>query len=119
MKITDIRCAIIGENPIIRITTDSGLSGYGPVEHTKPYIKPQIDMLREAVTGEDPTLVERIMIKLRPRSGFKPWGAAVSAIEIALWDLAGKAAGLPIHKLLGEIALAQRCLAEEDKGFFD
>ncbi len=101
MKITDIRCAIIGENPIIRILTDAGLSGYGPVEHTKPYIKPHLAMLREAVIGEDPTLVERIMIKLRPRGAFKPWGAAVSAIEIALWDLAGKAAGLPIHKLLG------------------
>jgi L-alanine-DL-glutamate epimerase-like enolase superfamily enzyme len=32
---------------------------------------------------------------------FKPWGAAVSAIEMALWDLAGKAAGLPVYKLLG------------------
>jgi L-alanine-DL-glutamate epimerase-like enolase superfamily enzyme len=32
---------------------------------------------------------------------FKPWGAAVSAIEFALWDLAGKAAGVPVYKLLG------------------
>jgi len=32
---------------------------------------------------------------------FKPWGAAVSAIEVALWDIAGKAAGLPVYKLLG------------------
>jgi L-alanine-DL-glutamate epimerase-like enolase superfamily enzyme len=32
---------------------------------------------------------------------FKPWGAAVSAIEIALWDIAGQAAGVPVYKLLG------------------
>ena len=77
MKITDIRCAIIGDNPIVRIVTNAGLSGFGPVEHTKPFIKPHIAMLREALIGDDPTLVERIMIKLRPRGAFKPWGAAV------------------------------------------
>jgi L-alanine-DL-glutamate epimerase-like enolase superfamily enzyme len=32
---------------------------------------------------------------------FKPWGSAVSAIEMALWDIAGKAAGVPVYKLLG------------------
>ncbi len=101
MKITAISCALIGENPIIRIKTNAGLSGYGPVEHTKPTIKPHIAMLAEALIGQDPTLVERCMIPLRPRGAFKPWGAAVSAIEIALWDIAGKAAGVPVHKLLG------------------
>ena len=45
--------------------------------------------------------VERVVRKIRPRGGFKPWGSAVSAIEMALWDLAGKAAGLPVYKLLG------------------
>ena len=35
------------------------------------------------------------------RGGFKPWGAAVSAIEMALWDIAGKAASLPVYRLLG------------------
>jgi L-alanine-DL-glutamate epimerase-like enolase superfamily enzyme len=101
MKVTDIRCAIIGENPVVRVCTDAGISGFGPVEYTKPYIKPHVAMLREAVIGADPTLVERAMIPLRPRGAFKPWGAAVSAIEIALWDIAGKAAGVPVHKLLG------------------
>src|SRR5918992_420020 len=57
--------------------------------------------LKCAVIGEDPTNVERVMRKIRQRGGFKPWGSAVSAIEMALWDLAGKAAGLPVYKLLG------------------
>ncbi|MCL4862206.1 MAG: mandelate racemase/muconate lactonizing enzyme family protein [Caldilineaceae bacterium] len=56
---------------------------------------------RELVLGEDPTNVERVMFKLRRLGAFKPWGSAVSAIEVALWDIAGKAAGLPVYKLLG------------------
>ena len=101
MKVTDVRCAVIGENPVVRVVTDAGIDGFGPVEFTKPFIRPHVAMLREAVIGADPTLVERAMIPLRPRGAFKPWGAAVSAIEIALWDIAGKAAGVPVHKLLG------------------
>ena len=101
MKITDIRCALIGQYPIVRILTDAGIDGLGPVEHTKPYIVPHVLYLRDALLGEDPTNVERVMLKIRQRGAFKPWGAAVSAIEIALWDIAGKAAGVPIYKLLG------------------
>jgi len=41
------------------------------------------------------------MLRIRRLGGFKPWGSAVSAIEMALWDIAGKASGLPVHKLLG------------------
>jgi len=51
--------------------------------------------------GEDPTDVARVMLKIRRMGSFKPWGSAVSAIEMALWDIAGKAAGLPVYKLLG------------------
>lgn len=101
MKITDLKCAVIGKNPIVRIVTDQGLSGYGEVESHKPYLKPHILHFRDALIGEDPTLVERTMTRIRQRGAFKPWGAAVSAIEMALWDVAGKAAGLPVHKLLG------------------
>ena len=32
MKITDLKCAVIGDNPIVRIVTDEGISGYGSVE---------------------------------------------------------------------------------------
>lgn len=41
------------------------------------------------------------MLNIRRMGAFKPWGSAVSAIEMALWDIAGKAAGVPIYKLLG------------------
>ena len=101
MKITDLRCAMVGPFPLVRITTDAGVDGLGPIEWFKPYIVPFVLMLREAVIGQDPTDVERVMLRIRQRGAFKPWGAAVSAIEIALWDIAGKAACVPVYKLLG------------------
>ena len=101
MKITDVKCAVIGKNPVVRICTDQGLSGYGEAEQYKPYLKPYVLHYRDALIGMDPTDVERCMLKIRQRGAFKPWGAAVSMIEMALWDVAGKAAGLPVHKLLG------------------
>lgn len=101
MKITDLKCAVIGNNPIVRVVTDEGISGYGEVEGSKPYLKPHVLFYRDFVLGEDPTNVERVMLKIRRLGAFKPWGAAVSAIEMALWDVAGKAAGVPVYKLLG------------------
>jgi L-alanine-DL-glutamate epimerase-like enolase superfamily enzyme len=101
MKITELKCAVIGSNPIVRLVTDEGLSGYGQVEQFKPYLKPHILYFREALIGQDPCHVERVMLRIRQRGAFKPYGSAVSAIEMALWDLAGKAAGLPVHRLLG------------------
>ena len=101
MKIIDIRCAVIGKSPVVRIVSDAGISGYAQAETWKPYLKPHILAFREALIGEDPRLVERAMLKIRQRGGFKPWGSAVSTIEMALWDLAGKSAGQPVHRLLG------------------
>lgn len=101
MKITDLKCTTLGENPVIRITTDQGIDGIGAVETYKPYIKPHVLFYKDMILGQDPTNVEAVMSKIRRMGSFKPWGSAVSAIEIALWDIAGKAAGLPIYKLLG------------------
>ncbi len=101
MKITDLKCAIIGDNPIVRITTDEGVDGFGQAEWTKPYLKPFVLYYKDAILDQDPTDVERVVSRIRRLGSFKPWGAAVSAIEVALWDIAGKAAGVPVYKLLG------------------
>src|ERR1700684_3529960 len=101
IKITDLRCAIIGRNPTVRIVTDQGISGYGQAESYKPYLKPMVLFYKDYILGEDPTDVERVLLKIRRLGAFKPWGSAVSAIEIALWDIAGQAAGVPVYKLLG------------------
>ncbi len=101
MKITDLKCAVIGGYPIIRIKTDAGIDGYGQAEFPKPYLKTHVLFYKDALVGEDPTNVERVMMKIRRFGGFKPWGSGVSGIEVALWDIAGKAANVPVYKLLG------------------
>jgi L-alanine-DL-glutamate epimerase-like enolase superfamily enzyme len=101
MKITDMKVAIIGGHPVVRITTDEGIEGIGAAEWPKSYLKPMIEFYRDMIIGKDPTNVERVMLGIRRMGSFKPWGAAVSMIEFALWDIAGKAANLPVYKLLG------------------
>ena len=101
MKITDLKCAILGGHPTVRITTDEGIDGYGQAESSKPYLKPHVLFYKNYILGQDPTDVERVMLRIRRLGAFKPWGSAVSAIEMALWDIAGKAAGVPVYKLLG------------------
>ena len=101
MKITDLKCTILGQNPVVRIVTDEGISGFGEAEAPKSYLKPHVLFYKEFIVGEDPTDVERVMLRIRRLGSFKPWGSSVSAIEMALWDIAGKAAGLPVYKLLG------------------
>ena len=101
IKITDIKCAVMGGSPVVRVITDAGIDGFGQAESYKPYLKPYVLFYKDYIVGEDPTDVARIMLKIRRMGSFKPWGAAVSAIEMALWDIAGKAAGVPVYKLLG------------------
>jgi len=101
MKITDLKCTVIGNYPVVRITTDAGISGLGAIESYKPYLAPHVLFYKDMILGADPTNVEQVMRRIRRMGSFKPWGSAVSAIEIALWDIAGKAANLPVYKLLG------------------
>src|ERR1039457_5434024 len=71
IKITDLRCAIIGRNPVVRIVTDQGISGYGQAESAKPYLKPMVRFYRDYLLGEDPTDVNRVMLKIRRIGAFK------------------------------------------------
>jgi len=68
----------------------------------------QVLFYKKYLLGKDPTNIAPIMMNIRGMGAFKPWGAAVSAIEIALWDLFGKITGLPVYKLLAE-RFATRC----------
>jgi L-alanine-DL-glutamate epimerase-like enolase superfamily enzyme len=101
MKIIDLKCTVLGNNPVVRLVTDAGIDGFGMAESYKPYLAPHVMFYKEFLLGEDPTNVERVLLRIRRLGSFKPWGSAVSAIEMALWDIAGKAANLPVYKLLG------------------
>lgn len=101
LVITDLKCAIIGGCPVVRIITNEGICGHGQAESSKKYLKPYVLFYKDYLIGEDPTNVEWCMLKIRRMGSFKPYGSAVSIIEMALWDIAGKAASLPVYKLLG------------------
>ena len=101
MKITDLKGAIIGSNITLRICTDAGIDGYAQVENFKDFIFPNIEYYKQQIIGCDPTNVEDVMRRIRRLGAFKPWGKLVSSIEMALWDIAGKDAGVPVYKLLG------------------
>ena len=75
IKITDLRCAIIGRNPVVRLVTDQGVSGYGQAESTKAYLKPMVLFYKDHLLGEDPTDIEKVMLKIRRLGAFKPWGS--------------------------------------------
>ena len=57
MQIVDLKRAVIGENPVVRIVTDEGQSGYGQAENAKPYVKPRVLFYKPHILGEDPTNV--------------------------------------------------------------
>ncbi len=101
MKIIDLKSAIIGNNICLRVKTDKGIDGYSQVEEFKDFVNVNVPYFREMILGCDPTNVEDVMRRIRRLGAFKPWGKLVSSIEMALWDIAGKEAGLPVYKLLG------------------
>jgi L-talarate/galactarate dehydratase len=93
---------------ILRVDTDDGFEGIGVTFYggaITASLKRAVDDLGALVIGEDPMCIEAIIAKLRNAAGGSgPAGMftlASSAIDIALWDIRGKALGQPLWKLLG------------------
>ena len=84
----------IGGGSIIEIHTDQGLSGIGPAIDA-----PRWSAAKAQLVGKDPFDIEQLAGPLRYYAGQSP--RTVSGLEIALWDLIGKAAGQPLYKLWG------------------
>lgn len=101
MKIIDVRGALIGNSPVVRVLTDEGVDGFGQAEWSIPGVIATLPMFRHLLIGLDPTDIERCLLAIRRTGGFKPWGAIVSAIDLALHDLVGRYYGVPAYKLLG------------------
>ena len=93
---------------IVRLRTDDGIEGIGVTFYggaITASLKRAVDDLGELAIGEDPLRLEAIIAKLRAAAGGSgPAGMftlAISAIDIALWDIRGKALNQPLWKLLG------------------
>jgi L-alanine-DL-glutamate epimerase-like enolase superfamily enzyme len=93
---------------LVRVTTDDGLHGWGEAfgfEATGLASQAIADLITPLCAGQDATRIGPLMRDLQQRlQVFGRAGTvlhALSAIDTALWDIAGKAAGLPLHRLLG------------------
>ncbi|MFP6719779.1 MAG: mandelate racemase/muconate lactonizing enzyme family protein [Candidatus Poribacteria bacterium] len=110
MKITGIKTFVaqFGNRPraLLKVETDEGVYGWGEAYSTGPdlSVEPIANYIFEMIKGDDPRRIEYIMMKLHQQFRFPPGGvglSAISAVDHALWDISGKAAGLPVYMLLG------------------
>ena len=108
MKITDVECLILdGDYPFVRVYTDEGITGIGECFRRQPTLVKALieDLLTPALVGKDPTETgPRFRDMDRAGSGLEMGGAvwcAIAGLDIALWDIKGKAVNQPIWKLLG------------------
>ena len=113
MKITGISTHVTAlearSRALVKVHTDRGIHGWGEAYSTGPdlSVAPIADYLFELAGGEDPRRIEYLMMKIHQQFRFPPGGvglAAISAFDHALWDIAGKEAGLPVYRLLGGAA---------------
>lgn len=113
MKISKITTYSVHANQFrnfnyVRIDTDEGIHGVGELfcVGADSCVREMTEYVSEWVLGQDPLDRERIQKRILNYSRF-PGGAVLhtvaSAIDLALWDIAGKAAGLPVYKLLGAV----------------
>lgn len=103
LRITDLRVAVVTRAPmrcpLIRIGTNQDICGYGEVRDgaSERYAL----ILKSRLLGENPCNVERIFKRIRQFGHHGRQGGGVSGVEMALWDLAGKAYGVPVYQMLG------------------
>lgn len=104
LKITDLRIAMVSKGgnrgiPVIRLDTNQGISGWGEVRDggSKTYAL----ILKRQLIGENPCNVDKIFRKIKQFGFHARQAGGVCGIEMALWDLAGKAYGVPAYQLLG------------------
>lgn len=102
LKITDMRYCIVqnvGRTPIIRIDTNQGIYGLGEVRDGAD--ERYALMLKSRLLGQNPCNVEQLFKVIKQFGHHARQAGGVCAVEMALWDLCGKAYGVPCWQLLG------------------
>src|SRR5881394_190313 len=109
LKITDVRTAEVrvhGYQVQVRVYTDQGIVGQGESTDAATGNVPLIRSFARMLIGQDPLNIEAAFERIRTSGIFAgaqggQYVTALTGVEIALWDIAGKALGLPIYQLLG------------------
>jgi L-alanine-DL-glutamate epimerase-like enolase superfamily enzyme len=103
LTITDLRVATIQHAPmtcpLLRIDTNQGIYGLGEVRDgaTATYAL----ILKSRLLGENPCNVEKVFRKIKQFGGESRQAGGVCGVEMALWDLAGKAYNVPVYQMIG------------------
>ena len=103
LRITDLRIAEVVRAPmtcpIIRIDTNQGIYGLGEVRDgaSKNYAL----MLKSRLLNQNPCNVDQLFRRIKQFGNHARQGGGVSGVEMALWDLAGKAYNVPVYQMLG------------------
>ncbi len=108
MKITEVECLVLDRaHPFVRVHTDEGITGIGECFRRQPQVTRMLveKLLGPSLLGKDPLDTEvRWRDMARAGSALELGGAifcAIAGLDIALWDIKGKALGMPIYRLLG------------------
>lgn len=108
LKITDIKCGFIrnGHSLFVKIYTNQDVWGCGEGVDATPGTYHLVKMFGERIKGKSPLNIHMLFEDIRRRGIFEGaqsgmYVAVLSAVEAALWDLTGKALGLPVYQLLG------------------
>lgn len=103
LRITDMRVTDIVGAPmhctLVKIMTNQGLVGYGEVRDGAS--RNFILALKSRILGENPCDIDKLFRRIKQFGGHARQAGGVCGIEIALWDLAGKAYGVPVYQMLG------------------
>ena len=113
MQITDIKTFLVHPGKaknlcFVKIETDEGIYGWGECytqSDRDVQITAHVDQLRRYLIGRDPTNIKHFtqmaFDDFAGRRGAMDYYCAISGLEHAMWDIAGKAYGAPVHKLIG------------------
>ncbi len=108
LKITDIKCGYIrgGHSLFVKIYSNQDIVGHGEGVDATPGTYHLVKIFGERLKGKNPLNVHRLFEDLRRRGFFEGaqagmYVSVLTAVESALWDLAGKALDLPVYQLLG------------------
>jgi galactonate dehydratase len=106
LKITRLRAMPAGPKAYVKIETNQKITGWGEVTGLEPHVACALaESLFELLDGENPTRVEYLWQKVyrahRDMRGGPFMTHTLSAIDMALWDITGKAWGVPVYRLLG------------------
>ena len=108
MKIVSVECLVLEKShPFVFIHTDEGVTGIGECFRRQPSITKSVieNVLAPSIIGKDPVQTEsRFRDMAQAGNAWEIGGAiwiGIAGLDIAMWDLRGKALGLPIYELLG------------------